>query len=388
MNEREQEFLNEINEEVGALTGRKTAAPDQTVSNRRGTRENQEKRRGLNKKAVSWIVVLSILVLLIGGGVGGYYLMLKIGRDSLAAHIDSGVPMTGPDGAIIADGGEFITWNGKTYQKRSDIINILCMGIDRDAPMPTEEDPGLAGQSDTLFLAVLNTETGELRMINISRDSMIGVDAYNEKGEFVDTKEMQICLAYAYGNNKEASALNEIKSVVRLMYGVPVDAYAAMDLPGVTILNDAVDGVEVTVLEDLTSRDPALKEGETVLLKGRQAEIYVRSRNKAELESNNQRMARQRQYATAFLRKAYHRIREDLRVALTLYQTIEAYSDSSLRLPQILYLISIASKVDFAEQDIVTIPGEVEMGLEFAEYYVDDEVLFEIILDTYYQEVS
>lgn len=388
MNEREKEFLNEINDEVGALTGRKAPAPDQPVSNRRGTREAQRNPRRLSRKAVTWIVVLSLVVLLVGGGAGSYYIMRKIGRDSLAAHIDTGVPVGGPDGAIVADGGEFITWNGKTYRKRSDILNILCMGVDRNAPMPTEEDPGLAGQADTLFLAVLNTETGELRMINISRDSMIDVDAYNEKGEFVDTREMQICLAYAYGNSVEASAMNETKSVSRLMYGVPVDAYAAMDLPGVTILNDAVDGVEVTVLEDLTSRDPALKEGETVLLRGRQAEIYVRSRNTAELASNNQRMARQRQYVTAFLRKAYHRIREDIRVALTLYQTVGAYADSSLSLPQIVYLASIASQVDFSEQDIVTIPGEVTMGREFAEYHVDDDALFQIILDTYYQEVS
>ena len=390
MNERDKEFLNEINDEVGALTGRKTSAPDQTVSNRRGTREAMRNPRRLSKMAITWIVVLSILVLLVGGGAAGYYIMLRVGRNSLAEHIDADVAATAPEDAVVADGGELITWNGKNYQKRDDIINILCMGVDRNAPLPTDgdEDGGLAGQADTLFLAVLNKETGALRLLNISRDSMIDVDAFNEKGEFVETREMQICLAYAYGSSVEASALNEVKSVSRLMYGVPIDAYAVMDLPGIRILNDAIGGVEVTVLEDLTSRDPALKEGESVLLSGQQAEIYVRSRDHAELDSNNQRMARQRQYASAFLRKAYSRIREDLNVALTLYQTVEAYSNTSFRLSQVVYLASLASKVDFSEQDIVTIPGEVTMGQEFAEYHVDDEALFEIILDTYYQEVS
>ncbi len=179
-----------------------------------------------------------------------------------------------------------------------------------------------------------------------------------------------------------------VKSVSRLMYGIPIDAYAVIDLPAVGILNDAVGGVEVTVLEDLSDRDPSLTEGARIVLKGNLAEIYVRSRDKATLASNNQRMARQKQYITSFFYKAAAQIREDWSVALTLYQAVQAYSQTSFRLPQIVYLATLVSKVDFSEEDIITIPGSVTKGETYAEYHVFDDDLFQIILDTYYQEIS
>lgn len=392
MNENNQEFLNEINNEIGKLMDVDVQASGEPPVNRRGMRAAQQKKFQVSKKALAWIIVLSVVILLVGGGTGSYFILRNIGRRTLEEHIAvDGVGVTGPDGAIIADGGETITWNGKTYAKKASLINILCMGVDNKTTMPTEEDEvvnGSAGQSDTVFLAVLDAETGELTLLNISRDSMTDVDVYNEDGEFVDTRSMQVCLAYAYGDGRESSCLNMVKSVSRLMYGVPIDAYAAVDLPVVSILNDAVGGVEVTVLEDLSDRDPSLTEGSRVLLQGNLAEIYVRSRNKATLESNNQRMARQKQYIVTFFHKVAARVREDLSVVLTLYQAVQAYSRTSFRLPEILYLASLTAEVNFSEKDIITIPGEVTMGEEYAEYYVDDDALFQIILDTYYQEVS
>jgi len=390
MKQNDSDFLKEVNQEIGTLVGQEIQVSDLASVNRRGLRESGKKVQ-VSRKALTWIIVLSLLVVLVGGTAGAYFIIREQGRRSLEGHIELGdVPITAPEDAVVADGGVTITWNGKTYTKNSSVINILCMGIDKtasDAAADDEAGSG-AGQADTVILAALDTETGKLTLLNLSRDSMTDVDVYNIDGEFVETSEMQLCLAYAYGDGADSSCLNVVKAASRLMYGVPVDAYVSLDLPAVSILNDAVGGVEVTVLEDLSSRDSALKEGARVLLQGNQAEIYVRSRNKAELASNNQRMARQRQYAAAFVRKAFSQIREDWSVTLTLYQAAQVYSNVSLRLPEILYLVSVALKTDFSEQNIITIPGEVVMGDEFAEYYVDEDVLFQTIIDTYYQEVS
>ena len=392
MRNNNQDFLKEINEEVGKLMGQEPAAFDETPVSRRGQRIAQQEKFRLSRKALAWIIVLSVLVVLIGGSTGAYFIMRNYGRRTLEKHIVlEDVQMSAPEGAIVADGFETITWNGKTYAKKDSVLNVLCLGIDNNAEMPTEEDEvinGAAGQADTIFLAVLDTETGELTLLNISRDSMTDVDVYNADGEYVDTREMQLCLAYAYGDGGESSCLNTVKSVSRLMYGIPIDAYAVLDLPAIGILNDAVGGVEVTVLEDLSDKDPALTEGARVLLQGNQAEIYVRSRNKATLASNNERMSRQKQYITSFFYKASAQIQEDWSAALTLYQAVQAYSQTSFRIPQIVYLATLVSKVDFSEKDIITIPGSVTKGEEFAEYHVFDDDLFQIILDTYYQEIS
>ena len=394
MNENNQDFLKEINSEIGKLMGQETELPDQPNAVRRGLRAEQQTGIQLSRSAIRWIVVLSLVVLLVGGCAATYGIMLHLGQRSLRNHIAVDVDVTAPEGGVVSDGGDTITWNGKTYEKKTSVINILCMGIDKTAE-ELEEDAeqeevlyGNGGQADTVFLAVLDLETGKLTLLNISRDSMTDVDVYNMDGEYVGTEEMQVCLAHAYGDGGESSCLNMVKAVSGLMYGIPVDAYASMDLPGINILNNAVGGVEVTVLEDLSDRHPSLVKGEKVLLKDNMAEIYVRARNKADLSSNNDRMARQRQYVVAFLHKAYTAARADFSTALTLYQTVKAYTHTSFTLPQTLYLVSVAIRENFREQDIVTIPGDVTMGESFAEYHVYDDELFEIILDTYYQEVS
>jgi len=391
MNEKENNFLHEINEEIGTLMGKEPPASDLLYTSRRGQRESQYKFR-LSKKAVRWIIALVIIFGLVGAGAGAYSAMQTLGRQTLMEHIAvDGVEITGPEGAVISNGGDTIYWNGRTYTKKPSIVNILCMGIDKSESERANAESltyGEQGQADTLFLAVIDYDTGELTLVNLSRDSMIGVDVYNVDGEFVGTQDMQICLAYAYGDGGDESCLNEVKSVTRLMYGVPVDAYLSLDMPAINILNDAIGGVEVDVLEDLSSYDPTLTVGSHVLLKGNQAEIYVRSRNSSLLESNNMRMSRQRQYVTAYIRKAFTAIRSDWSVALQLYQTARTYSNVSFTLPQILYLVSVTLGTDFTSRSIVSIPGDVVMGEKNAEFYVDEEALFETIINTYYQEVA
>ena len=53
----------------------------------------------------------------------------------------------------------------------------------------------------------------------------------------------------------------------------------SINLSAISVLNDAVGGVNVQVIGDLTSVDPTLKEGANVTLLGGQAETYVRSEN-------------------------------------------------------------------------------------------------------------
>ena len=201
---------------------------------------------------------------------------------------------------------------------------------------------------------------------------------------------MQLCLAYAYGDGKESSCENTKKSVSRLLYGMPVDAYAAIDLPAISVLNDAIGGVEVDVLEDLSNLDPALTEGAHVLLQGSQAETYVRSRDAegpdAPVDSNNARMARQKQYLTNFISKTLSAAKKDITVPLTLYQAITSYMVTDIDASEVTYLASLVLQGGFGDQDIINVPGEVQMGEEFAEYHVDEKGLYEIILDVFYTE--
>ena len=101
---------------------------------------------------------------------------------------------------------------------------------------------------------------------------MTDVNVYSDLGNFIGTEKLQLCLAYTYGDGKEKSCENTVRAVSRLFYGMPVAAYAALDLDAIAVLTDAVGGVEVTVTKDLTIQDPSLKEGERKVLTGEQAQ--------------------------------------------------------------------------------------------------------------------
>ena len=224
---------------------------------------------------------------------------------------------------------------------------------------------------------------------NISRDSMTEVDIYNVNGEYVKTEEMQACLAFAYGDGKHGSCENTVKAVSRLLYGMPIQSYAVLDIAAIRPLNDAIGGVEVMIHEEdiLHGR---FKPGEKVLLKGDDVTFYVSSRRTEipgePIDSNNNRMARQRQYMMNFIQKALQETQKDISVPLNLYNIVKKNDHiiTNLDTSKIAYLTTKIMKVDFSEDSFRTVPGEVVAGEKHAEFHVDDEALYQMILDTFY----
>ena len=112
-----------------------------------------------------------------------------------------------------------------------------------------------------------------------------------------------MALAHTYGSGGSDSCLNAVKAVSRLLGGVKIDHYMTLTMDGVGKINNLVGGVTVTMLEDFSELDPAMKKGETVTLKGEQALLYVRTRQGIGDQSNLSRMERQRQYLESFYGK-------------------------------------------------------------------------------------
>ncbi len=339
-----------------------------------------------------FLVLFLVLAILAGTGFGVFYFLREKGKNSLLKHqAVEGVEISGPEGAIVAEEGRSVIYNGKQYERNEDVISILCMGVDRDEYRLAKADElriGEQGQADTIFVAAINIKTGKITMINISRDSMVTVDKYNVDGDYIGVEDLQICTAFAYGDGADSSCQNVSKSVSRLLYGIPMDAYGKIDVPAIGVLNDAVGGVTVTVLEDLANRNSALKKGATVTLTGDQARVYVRARDHATADANNARMQRQRQYLTAFIRKVLAAARGNLSIVFSLYQAAQSYMTTDLDISEMVYLTSLIMTRDFTSQNIITVPGEAVMGETYAEYYVDQDALYQIILDVYYNEIG
>lgn len=342
-----------------------------------------------NKKKKGFLVllgILSILIIFLMIAVGSYIYLNNKGAAQLKEN-QSEEAIVVPEEAETIDNGKIIVYNGKKYQYNENNINILFMGVDRSMQDSEENVIGENGQADVLIWGVLDAETGHLSLINISRDAMVDVNRYNVEGKYLGTDNMQVCLAYSYGDGKEKSCENTIQSVSRLMYGMPVNAYAAVDYSSIALLNDAIGGVTVEVLEDLSLADPSLKQGESVTLHGELAQTYVRARNTEALDSNNQRMERQKQYMSAFLQQVISQTKKNITLPVTLYQEISDYMVTNISASEVTHLATLIVQNGVSSGEILTVPGEVKQGEVYAEFYPDDDELYKLILSVFYKEI-
>ena len=353
-------------------------------------KKSSRKQKAPRKKKgplIAVLIIFGILVLLLATAVGAYFYLNKKGEAQLKKN-QSIASITAPEEATSEDDGKTIVYNGAKYKYNEDNINILFMGVDRDMQDTGEKVIGENGQADVLIWAALDSKTGHLSLINISRDAMVDVNKYNVEDKYLGTDKMQLCLAYSYGDGKEKSCENTLQSVSRLMYGMPVNAYVAIDYSAIAPLNDAIGGVTVNVLEDLTQADSALKAGETVTLHGEQAQTYVRSRNTEVLDSNNQRMERQKQYIDAFLQQAISQTKKNLTLPVTLYNDVSDYMVTNISASEVTHLATLMIQNGVSGGDILTVPGEVTQGDVYAEFNPDDKELYKLILSVFYKEIK
>lgn len=359
--------------------------PDPKARKKSGRKQKAPRKK--KGPLIAVLIIFGILVLLLATAVGAYFYLNKKGEAQLKKN-QSIASITAPEEASSEDDGKTIVYNGAKYKYNEDNINILFMGVDRDMQDTGEKVIGENGQADVLIWAALDSKTGHLSLINISRDAMVDVNKYNVEDKYLGTDKMQLCLAYSYGDGKEKSCENTLQSVSRLMYGMPVNAYIAIDYSAIAPLNDAIGGVTVNVLEDLTQSDSALKAGETVTLHGEQAQTYVRSRNTEVLDSNNQRMERQKQYIDAFLQQAISQTKKNLTLPVTLYNDVSDYMVTNISASEVTHLATLMIQNGVSGGDILTVPGEVTQGDVYAEFNPDDKELYKLILSVFYKEIK
>ena len=295
----------------------------------------------------------------------------------------------------IEDDGRTVIYKGEKYAYNEDIITILFMGVDKsletDAEDGTESggsEIGTNGQADTLVLGIIDKKNEKISFINVSRDTIADIDIYNVNNEFIGSEKRQICLQYAYGDGRETSCEYVVNAVKRYLYGMPINAYVSIDYDAIAALNDAVGGVEVNVLEDLSSgRYAELVQGKNVTLFGDMAVYYCRTRDSYSVDANNYRMARQKQYLMAFMQKTLELVRADLGFSLDLYNTATPYMVTDVGVSEVTYLATTVTGYGIETDAIKSIPGEIRLLEDHAAFYADETALYELILNTFYNKV-
>lgn len=278
----------------------------------------------------------------------------------------------------------YISYNGQRYQHNDHLRTYLYMGIDKDGPVTEAEDSVSGGQSDAMFLIVVDSEKKTISVLSINRNTMTDVDVYDKDGNFVDTRELQICLQHGFGDGMRTSCQRSVDAVSNLLYGEPVSGYIAMNMDAMPMMNDSVGGVTVEVLDDLTSpsRNVSLHKGETVTLNGDEAYVYLRSRDINEFDSATERLNRQMQYIQAFVKQAKSK---DAATLVSAYNAITDYIVTNVDVPN---LVNKLTTYEFDDSRMYTIPGETQMGEQYEEYHVDEDALYQVMLDIFYKPVE
>lgn len=338
-------------------------------------------RKEKTKKRVRPIIIAAIAIIAVFAVMAAtYFFMYLSGRGQLLSQKDRNTsdPGIGEDVSVDND-GDVIVYNGKTYSYNDDITAVLFMGVDVKSIKTASDNYGTNGQADAIYVMTVDTSTGKTDVISISRDTMTDVAIYSVNGKYIGTEKKQLCLAYAYGDRRHKSCENVLTSVTRLLYGMPINTYLAIDLSGVAPLTDAMGGVTVGKYNS----DYTEKLSGTVKLTGKQAEKFVRNRDTTQLKSNNVRMEMQQEFLKSFIASAKAKTKEDLSTPLKLYNIITDYSVSNVNASKITYLASrmIASNMDV---EFHTVKGTITAG-EHAEFNVDKQALFQLVLDIFYE---
>lgn len=360
----------------------------------------QEKRRRHIRKVIrvcmAWVLAIVIVAALLALGV---ILLRAVGGRSLRDKVDHNAPVISMDdgeiqevenqtGTVWKEG--WVRHNGKIYEYNENILNFLVLGIDEMGTVKEATTGMDGGQSDAIFLVIANPDNKSIKLLAINRDTMTQIRRYGmgEAGEDL-WMYAQIAVQHGFGDGKELSCELSRDAVSALLYDMPIHGYAAINMGAIPQLNDALGGVDVTVLsDDLLFLNKKWTQGTELHLEGMDAYWYVKGRDIKRVESNLGRLARQKQYLSTFIQKAISEVKRDITLPVTLYQELNKYMVTDISLDEVTYLAGELLSYHFDSNDIYTLEGTTVMGEAHEEFYPDKDAMKELVIQLFYREVE
>lgn len=274
-----------------------------------------------------------------------------------------------------------ITRDGVAYFPRQDITVMMVLGIDQAGPVQSSNYYRNKGSADSIMLLIFDETEEECTVLYLNRDTMVDMDVLGVKGEYAGTNYGQLALAHTYGEGLADSCVNVKNTIMNYLHGLTIDYYVSMNMDAIPVLNDAVGGVTVNVVDDFSKVNPSITMGELTLT-GDQVIDYVRIRKDVGDQKNITRMARQREYVANFLKQLSRKEHENIDFLVELYGKVSSYivTDCSVET-----LSSLVSKyLDYGVKEVVSPAGENIVVDGHYEFHPDEEALDELIIRLFY----
>lgn len=235
---------------------------------------------GKKKKKIRWWQILLITLLVIALIFGGALALIM--------------------GAITPAGGNIklnqLINTPKEFQGKE--LNFLMVGIDRSSQKEGDDlnDAGVDdGNTDMILYVHFNNETGEMKMLQIPRDTMVTTDRSVSGNYRINN------IAKTQAADSNSMNMAALCTQVSNMYQLPIDGYMTIRLEMLVQLVDTFGGIELYVPQEMDYKGSHLDQGYQTL-NGDACEFLLRTRH---IYNNGDigRLNMQRQFYSALFRR-------------------------------------------------------------------------------------
>lgn len=248
----------------------------------------------------------------------------------------------------------------KTWKFAHPVQTYLFIGTDKSGNEDAEGEEYHGSMADALMLVVVDKEEKTYGILQLNRDTITEVPMLLQDGSANASAQMQLCTAHWYGKDKAASCDNTVETVSKMLGGLPIDGYYALKMDAMPLLNHEVGGVTVTLEDDMTKLDPAMKKGATLTLTDRQAELLMQSRYAMDDDRNTQRMRRQQIFLNAFMKKIKKQNAGDVNATVKLYDRLRPYATTDIKMNDLTALLRICRDIQTKELSQSTVHTKLE----------------------------
>lgn len=236
---------------------------------------------------------------------------------------------------------------------------VLLVGVDKN---PDTEDTGDFTRTDTIMLCKVNTETGNIDILSIPRDSRIKV-----REEFTKANH-----AHAYGG------IDLTLQSLRNFLGIDIDYYAEVNYDAVVNIVDALGGVDYNVpkgIHVVKGGDVDIRPGQNHL-NGNDVLWYLRTRH---IYNNGDlgRVGTQQEFVKAMVDEI---VKKSSKQNLTTFiESYIKYVKTNVPMSLILDILTNISNLSSDRVSTYIVPGVAEMIGDTSYYIPDYEKTWDII---------
>jgi LCP family protein required for cell wall assembly len=326
--------------------------------------------------AVRVLIVFGIVVLCLAAYVA---VMFGIGRARLQRRLG--------DASILSQNLAINDTTGTAYTYRDNVFTLLVVGVGTNAQRDAENYSIGAGAADTLLLAVLDLDAPSLSLLSIPRDTITDISLCGIDGVPYLTMQDHLVMQYAYGGETAAQCTeNTANAVSSTLYDVSIDAWISLDMDVLVDLVDALEGVPIEVPDEETyCAFTGYTPGQWVMLDGEAALQFVQYRDTTAFASSETRIERQKTFLNALLDRLKRVAKQEPWRLVGIYDTVASQMTMNLTFPELVALAILCANISVDEVPMYTLPGEVQSGTFYEEYYINDDAARQLLLQMFYQ---